>query len=133
MSDRDGDGFGDLCDVCPDEADSMQADADGDGLGDFCDNCHDVANANQMDLDGDGVGDACDVCLGVSDPMQADADGDGLGDACEGTPITPDVAVGGDGVVECTSSTGGVGAVGGPWMVALLFGWMRRRRTLGLA
>jgi hypothetical protein len=136
MSDRDGDGFGDLCDVCPDVADPMQADADGDGLGDFCDNCHDVANANQMDLDGDGVGDVCDVCPSVSDPMQADADGDGLGDACEGTPITPitpDVAVGGDGVVECTSSTGGVGAVGGPWVLALVFGWLRRRRTLGLA
>jgi hypothetical protein len=37
LTDRDGDGIYDLCDVCPDVPDPLQQDTDGDGLGDACD------------------------------------------------------------------------------------------------
>jgi hypothetical protein len=37
--DRDGDGIGDLLDVCPDVPDPDQRDTDGDGKGDACDAC----------------------------------------------------------------------------------------------
>ncbi|MFK7898572.1 MAG: thrombospondin type 3 repeat-containing protein [Myxococcota bacterium] len=36
QEDSDGDGVGDLCDVCPEVADPLQLDADGDGEGDAC-------------------------------------------------------------------------------------------------
>ena len=49
----------DACDLCPDVADSTNADTDGDGIGDACDNCPLVANPDQADADGDGIGDAC--------------------------------------------------------------------------
>ena len=94
----DGDGAGDVCDVCPDKFDPDQLDTDGDGVGDACDNCkftynprvphYDVTGAidyyYQPDTDGDGVGDACDNCVTVSNTNQADIDGDGVGDVCEG-------------------------------------------------
>ena len=34
--DKDGDGVGDVCDVCPLVADPLQADADQNGIGDAC-------------------------------------------------------------------------------------------------
>jgi hypothetical protein len=37
-----------------------QADGDSDGVGDVCDNCPDEANSGQEDTDMDGSGDACD-------------------------------------------------------------------------
>lgn len=58
-------------------------DRDGDGLPDVCDICPDAADPDQLDTDGDGVGDACDNCVVTENPEQADADGDGIGDACE--------------------------------------------------
>jgi hypothetical protein len=58
------------------------ADPDGDGVGERCDNCPDDANTDQSDADGDGVGDICDNCPGIANPEQLDSDGDGIGDAC---------------------------------------------------
>ncbi|MBC8450276.1 MAG: hypothetical protein H8D78_21290 [Chloroflexi bacterium] len=58
QEDGDGDGQGDVCDACPNDA---ADDADGDGLCGDVDNCPDDANADQTDGDGDGVGDACDA------------------------------------------------------------------------
>ncbi len=83
QADRDGDGFGDACDVCPEVFDPTQIDRDHDGRGDSCSPC--------TDADGDGRatgGEACpgDNCPDVSNPDQFDFDGDGIGDACDACP-----------------------------------------------
>jgi hypothetical protein len=68
QSDYDLDGFGDVCDVCPKEAED---DVDADGICAKKDNCPEVFNPGspQPDMDGDGLGNACDP----------DADADGFG------------------------------------------------------
>ena len=86
FEDLDGDGFGDLCDNCPDIYNSDQADTDHDGLGDACDNCPTDSYPDQSDYDEDGVGDICDNCAMNPNPLQEDTyppGGNGLGDACE--------------------------------------------------
>ncbi|MEW5853270.1 MAG: thrombospondin type 3 repeat-containing protein [Myxococcota bacterium] len=110
QADRDNDGVGDVCDVCPDNHDPGQADSNGDARGDACstdddgdglcddasvsggcagvDNCPTVANPDQLDRDGDGLGDACDNCPenangGVGAGGQVDRDNDGVGDLCD--------------------------------------------------
>ncbi len=105
-ADPDGDGRGNICDNCPDIANSGQWDLDHDGLGDPCDdctdtdldgygnkgyensgceddNCTDIYNPNQEDADADGVGDICDLCPNDYDPANQDRDDDGFGDACD--------------------------------------------------
>jgi hypothetical protein len=66
--DYDLDGFGDVCDVCPKEAED---DEDADGICAKMDNCPEIFNPGspQPDLDADGLGNACDP----------DADADGFG------------------------------------------------------
>lgn len=44
-----------------------QVDRDDDGFGDVCDSCPDAASLNQDDADQDGVGDACDTCIAPDD------------------------------------------------------------------
>ncbi|MFN3202042.1 MAG: fibrinogen-like YCDxxxxGGGW domain-containing protein [Bradymonadia bacterium] len=113
QADADADGQGDVCDVCPNDAND---DADGDGLCADVDNCPGAANAAQTDTDADSLGDACDVCPndatndadgdgvcqdvdncpGVANPNQEDNNGDGYGDACVslGANIHPTATLG---------------------------------------
>jgi hypothetical protein len=84
QEDMDGDGFGDVEDLCPTVAgDNNKADTDKDGIGNDCDRCTKqvssynknamAANASvrmmvrnipsQEDFDRDGIGDVCDNCI----------------------------------------------------------------------
>ncbi|KAA3637035.1 MAG: T9SS C-terminal target domain-containing protein [Calditrichaeota bacterium] len=109
--DTDSDGYGDLCDNCPTNANSDQVDTDHDGIGDACDdctdsdwdgygdvgfplnttcigedNCSNFPNPGQEDEDVDGVGDACDGCPSTYNPDQQDIDLDRIPDACDNCP-----------------------------------------------
>ncbi len=65
-----------------------QSDSDSDGFGDVCDNCPDVYNPDQADTDGDGIGDACDPC-----PAIPGTNCDILGDMnCDGVLDLDDVS-----------------------------------------
>jgi hypothetical protein len=81
--DGDGDGICEQEDNCPNAANPNQADRDTDGTGDECDVCPDDP---ENDSDDDGVCDNMDNCLLVPNSDQADADGDGAGDACDEDP-----------------------------------------------
>ncbi|MDD5253941.1 MAG: MopE-related protein [Candidatus Nanoarchaeia archaeon] len=100
QEDYDGDGYGDVCDICPHDA---RNDDDLDGLCGNEDNCPFANNPGQEDYDGDGYGDVCDICPldeendqdkdGLceaddncdtkSNPDQKDNDEDGMGDVCD--------------------------------------------------
>ena len=94
--DKDGDGFGDVCDLgCwLSEEDGWESDCD--SLPDSQDNCPDDANPLQVDTDDDGLGDACDDddddddvkdifdnCPLKANPDQTDTDDDNIGDECD--------------------------------------------------
>jgi hypothetical protein len=92
--DADGDGFGDVCDPCPQDGEitelvnSNYEDMDSDGSDDnVCDNCVGIANVDQLNSDDDPWGDACDTCpsLTTAEPVPDD-DGDGAGNACDRCP-----------------------------------------------
>lgn len=84
QTDTDGDGFGDVCDLC--EGYDDDADIDRDGTPDGCDNCLYGQNPEQEDADSDGIGDICDNCPDAANPDQANADFDLMGDACDACP-----------------------------------------------
>ncbi len=78
QEDGDGDGIGDVCDICPEIANATQADRDEDGLGDGCDNCPMVANGDQLNSDAAPVLTDCVVgegtCTGLADCVDPDTE-----------------------------------------------------------
>lgn len=68
--DSDIDGFGDACDVCPNDPDN---DIDGDLVCGDIDNCPQTSNPLQEDSNSDGVGDAC-CCVGIRGNVNNDQD-----------------------------------------------------------
>jgi imidazolonepropionase-like amidohydrolase len=76
QADGDGDTVGDACDVCPVNANTTTCttidpnDRDGDGFVNAVDNCPDIAN-DQTDSDHDGKGDLCDACPMAANPGTA--------------------------------------------------------------
>lgn len=77
QADHDKDGKGDVCDVCPFDANTTTCkkfdpnDRDSDGKKNSEDNCPDVANPKQEDKDKDGIGDACDDCPTPNKPGES--------------------------------------------------------------
>ncbi|MFN3200908.1 MAG: DapH/DapD/GlmU-related protein [Bradymonadia bacterium] len=96
--DADDDGQCDTDDNCPLAANADQADTDGDGAGDACDVC---ANDATDDADGDGVCQDVDNCITVANADQTDNNGDGFGDACVSVnaDIDPTATLGNDLVI----------------------------------
>ncbi len=116
FGDRDGDGWLDGDDNCPNDANAGQEDFDGDGRGDACDtdrdndavadeedNCPDDSNTSQDDLDVDGLGNVCDPdrdadgvlnaadnCPNQPNPGQENSDGDAFGNRCDPDPEDAD-------------------------------------------
>lgn len=114
--DQDRDGVADNCDNAPRLPNPDQADFDGDGFGDVADLCPTVPSAdNVADSDKDGLGNDCDLCKrsaahynGALDlpaylkvrniPGVDDSDHDGIGDACDNCVRTPNCQGYGDGL-----------------------------------
>jgi hypothetical protein len=111
----DGDSFGDICDLCANDAEN---DIDGDSRCADFDNCPSDSNPDQLDTDLDGIGNVCDPCFldetndgdgdgvcedldncpGLSNSAQSNSDGDGFGDICDLCPDDASNDSDGDGV-----------------------------------
>jgi len=114
QADKDGDGFGDICDFGCWMGEVEEWDLDCDGVPDSVDNCLETPNPDQIDTDGNSAGDECDDdddgdgvpdvvdnCPLVQNPDQADDDGDGVGNVCDGDAD-------GDGVEDVDDNCPGV-------------------------
>ena len=80
-ADMDGDGFGDVVDLCPTvQTDINTADTDKDGIGNQCDRCTRQASAYNKKASDAG---APVYMLVRNIPAEADFDQDGIGDVCD--------------------------------------------------
>ncbi len=116
--DKENDNVQFSCDNAPDHFNPDQEDMDGDGFGDVYDLCPTVAyDNNKADTDKDGIGNVCDLCtrqltaynknaadanapvymLVRNIPVQADFDRDGIGDVCDNCIVRPNCGDFGDG------------------------------------
>ncbi|WAS89746.1 thrombospondin type 3 repeat-containing protein [Nannocystis punicea] len=115
--DLDRDGLMFHCDNAPDYFNPDQSDVDGDGFGDVADLCPTLPGGMPAaDSDKDGIGNACDLCARlpafyngdgapISEKMKVrnipqveDSDHDGIGDACDNCVRTPNCGGYGDGL-----------------------------------
>ncbi|PLX26446.1 hypothetical protein C0581_04545 [Candidatus Parcubacteria bacterium] len=96
LGDCDLDNIGNDIDNCPNIKNEDQADGDGDGAGDVCDICpNDIgSDADVLDSDADGLCPSEDNCPNHHNPDQSDLDGDGIGDMCETDAIVENIANG---------------------------------------
>ncbi|MDC0670522.1 thrombospondin type 3 repeat-containing protein [Nannocystis radixulma] len=93
QSDVDGDGFGDVSDLCPIlPGDLPGADSDKDGIGNDCDLC---PRAPAIYNDGGPISEKMKV---HNIPQVEDSDHDGIGDACDNCVRTPNCQGYGDGL-----------------------------------
>ncbi len=83
QADRDADGIGDICDMCPDD---MENDSDADSICESDDICPDDP---QNDIDTDGICGDIDNCPQDANPDQLDSDDNDIGDVCDDKRIEP--------------------------------------------
>ncbi len=79
QGDTDGDGVGDVCDLCPNGDDNL--DNDSDGVPDYCDVCNGFDD--NADFDEDEIADGCDNCPEHFNPGQEDSNSNDVGDLCD--------------------------------------------------
>jgi hypothetical protein len=139
MPDTDGDGYSDAAETAagsnPDDPASRPGDADGDGMADAWEtaNLGGTSASASGDPDGDGLTNLVEYNLGTN-PNAQDTDGDGATDPQElaaGTdPLDPLSVPAGGGSPPADDGDGGCGFVGPELLLALGWGWIRRRWRL---
>jgi len=88
QADIDGDGVGDVIDLCPAAGGDPNntADSDNDGVGNECDSCRQTLNQYNANAMAAAVP---DYMMVRNVPDQSDVDEDGIGDVCDNCVVTP--------------------------------------------
>ena len=90
QADGDFDGFGDLCDACPEDSNKRESEICGCGVSDVDSDNDGIADCIDLDDDNDGLADSFEdinqnsiVDSGETDSKNPDSDNDGLNDGVE--------------------------------------------------